>query len=149
MPGPGFTHKWVGNNPRAFWTLTLPTNEPALAPGSPEYPYGYPYDPAPPTAGPGKPDQGQTKPITMFTQSAHHKGRTYTTLIEGNHRTYSLGDKESTLLGHTGPLLQRVTSPRSRKVTKLPHTYKQQLRQNWGDRGTCSRWRNETKSQKN
>ena len=31
--GSGFTCQWVGNSPRVFRTLTLPTSEPALAPG--------------------------------------------------------------------------------------------------------------------
>lgn len=35
IPAPGFTHQCGGNSLRVFWTLTLSTNEPALAPGAP------------------------------------------------------------------------------------------------------------------
>lgn len=34
IPGPGFTHQWVRNSSGVFWTLPLPSSDPALAQGT-------------------------------------------------------------------------------------------------------------------
>ena len=118
-PGSGFTCQWVGNSPRVFRTLNLPTSEPALALG----PWRV-LQPAASRPGPAKQQPEASaqdrawQPTTLGYQIAHiispPQQKDPRGPLRGNSESTMLGWWEgSALLGRIGCLTKKALTSHS------------------------------------